>query len=171
MIHNVHAWRGGACWKHCGAKVTFQAWSLNCPIEASSTESMVASFKKFPHQRRRLHAETGGCSSCMLTSCELLLGSLCRLHPHRAHIHVVLSRKIPLQQQFTVSSYLSVTLGFYEALLGLLNPVDKFTISLASIWIYDDSLFFVNNTVPCFHTLEIMHLPLAFLTHVFSLTI
>ena len=27
-------------------------------------------------------------------------------------------------------------LGFHEALLGLLNPIDKFTISLGSIWIY-----------------------------------
>ena len=69
----------------------------------------------------------------LLTLCELLLGLLCRLHPHRAHIHVVLSRKTPLQQQFTVSIYHAVTLGFNEALLGLLNPVDKFTISLASI--------------------------------------
>ena len=36
--------------------------------------------------------------------------------------------------------------GFYEALLGLLNRVDKFTVSLGGVGIYDDSLFFVNNS-------------------------
>ena len=53
-------------------------------------------------------------------------------------------------------------LGFYKGLLGLLNPVDKFTISFGSIWIYDYSLFFVNNTVLCFQTMH--HLPLACLS-------
>ena len=31
------------------------------------------------------------------------------------------------------TAYSGVLLGFYEALLGLVNPVDKFTISLGSI--------------------------------------
>lgn len=35
-------------------------------------------------------------------------------------------------------------LGFYESLLGLLNPVDKFTWKHLNFC--DDSLFFVNNT-------------------------
>ena len=52
---------------------------------------------------------------------------------------------------------LCFALGFYEALLGLLNPVNKFSVS----WIYEYSLFFVNNTVLCFHTLQTMHLLLA----------
>ena len=62
------------------------------------------------------------------------------------------------------------TLGFYEALLGLLNPVDKFTISLGSIWIYDDSLFFVNNTVPCFIPYRpcIFPLPASLLSYYFN---
>ena len=57
-------------------------------------------------------------------------------------------------------------LGFYEAFLGLLNPTDKevwcldLYFPLASIWIYDDTLFFVNNKVLYFRTLQIMHLPL-----------
>ena len=57
-----------------------------------------------------------------------------------------------------------LSLGFYEALLGLLNPV----VNLLGRIIYDDSLFFVNNTVLCFHTSQTMRLPLACLS---SLTI
>ena len=59
-----------------------------------------------------------------LTSCGLLLGSpktLCGLRANRAQIHAC------------VQSLMCFALGFYEALLGLLNHVDKFTISLGSI--------------------------------------
>ena len=70
------------------------AWSSNCSIAASSTESMVASFKNF-HTNGGSHRSW---QSHALTSCGLLLGStktLSRLRPHRAHIHVVLSHKTP----------------------------------------------------------------------------
>ena len=43
----------------------------------------------------------------------------------------------------------------------------RYTIYL-TLAVYDDSLLFVNNTL-CFHTLQIMHLHLAFLTHLSSL--
>ena len=59
-----------------------------------------------------------------LTSCGLLLCSpktLCGLRAHRAQIHAC------------VQSLMCFALGFYEALLGLLNRVDKFTMSLGSI--------------------------------------
>ena len=52
---------------------------------------------------KEVTAETGAVVQVSLTSCGLLLGSpqtLCRLRVHRAHIHVVLSHKTPLQQQF-----------------------------------------------------------------------
>ena len=84
-------------------------WLLNCSIAASSTESMVASFKKF-HTKGARRPQKLAVVQLSLTSCGLLLGSpktLCRLCAHRAHIHVVLSRKIPLQQQF-YSEYLSI---------------------------------------------------------------
>ena len=62
-------------------------------------------------------------------------------------------------------------LGFYEALLGLLNPVDKEVRCLDlqfHLEAFDDSLFFVNNTILYFHTLQSVHLllspPLFFLT-------
>ena len=73
-------------------------WSSNCPIAASSTESMVASFKNLRRRPQKLAVV-----QLLLTSCGLLLGSpktLCRLRAHRAHMHVVLSCKTPLQQQF-----------------------------------------------------------------------
>ena len=107
--------------------------------------------------------------------------ALCRLRPHRAHIHVILSRKTPLHNSFTVSIYwfdttalgsmefISISCFALEALLWLLNTINKFTISLGSIWIYNDCLFFVNTTVLCFHTLQTMHLPLVFLSHLSSL--
>ena len=77
------------------------AWSLNCSIAASSTESMVASFKN-------VHTKGGGCRNWRLFSSRSLhvdyywvhRKTLCSVRPHRAHIHVVLSRKTPLQQQF-----------------------------------------------------------------------
>ena len=77
------------------------AWSLNCSTAASSTESMVASFKNF-------HAKGGSHGNWLLfishslhVDCYWVHHKLsaCRLCPHRAHIRVVLSRKIPLQQQ------------------------------------------------------------------------
>ena len=58
-----------------------------------------------------------------LTSCGLLLGSpktLRRFHAHRAQIHAC------------VQSLMCFAHGSYEALLGLLNHIDKFTISLES---------------------------------------
>ena len=57
-------------------------------------------------------------------------------------------------------------LGFFEGLLGLLNPADEFTISLGKF--SDDCLFFVNNTVLWFHTLQTMYPPLPFLSHLSS---
>ena len=76
-------------------------WSSNCCIAASSTESMVASFKNF--------CSKGGSRRNwrLFSSCSVHVDyywvqrkTLCGLHPHRAHIHVVLSHKTPLQQQF-----------------------------------------------------------------------
>ena len=79
-------------------------WSLNCSIATSSTESMVASFKN-------LHTKGGGRRNWRLFSSRSLhvayYKKLCRLRAHRAHIHLVLSRKTPLQQQF-YSEYISV---------------------------------------------------------------
>ena len=66
--------------------------------------SVVASFKNFRRRPQKLAVV-----QVSLTSCGLLLGSpktLCRIHAHRAYIHVVLSRKTPLQQFY--SEYLSV---------------------------------------------------------------
>ena len=75
--------------------------SSNCSIAASSTKSMVALFTK----RRQLWK---------LVVVQLFMWptigfakTLCRLYAHRAHIHVVLSRKTSLQQQ-CYSEYLSV---------------------------------------------------------------
>ena len=51
-------------------------------------------------------------------------------------------------------------LGFYEALLGLLNPVDNLQFYLEAF----EFMFFVNNILLCFHTLQTMHLPLACLS-------
>ena len=82
------------------------AWSPNHCIAASSTNSMVASFKNFhtkggSHRNwwlfssRSLHVDY--CSeNSLLTSC-----------PQSSHIHVVLSHETPLQQQ-SYSEYLSV---------------------------------------------------------------
>ena len=77
------------------------AWSSNCSIAASSTESMVASFKN-------VHTKGGSCRNWQLFSSHSLhvdyywvhRKTLCGLRPHRTHIHVVLSRNTPLQQQF-----------------------------------------------------------------------
>ena len=44
-----------------------------------------------------------------------------------------------------------------------------FAIPVKSIWIYDDPLFFVNNKVLYFCTLQTMHLPLGFPFYLFSL--
>ena len=100
------------------------AWSSNCSIAASSTESMVASFKNF-------HTKGGGRRNWQLFSSRSLhvdyywvhRKTLCRLRPHRAHIHVVLSRKTPLQQQF-YSEYLLIwrhSVGIY----AIYKPVCK----------------------------------------------
>ena len=98
--------------------------SSNCCIAASSTESMVASFKT--SAVKEAVAETGCCSALASYQGTLFppptwpgyeassapaqfmctdyywvhLITLCRFHPHRAHTHVVLSHKTPLQQQF-----------------------------------------------------------------------
>ena len=79
-------------------------WSLNCSIAASSTVSVLASFKNF---RRRL--QKLAVVQLLLTYCGLLYlcspKTFCRLCAHRAHLHVVLSRKTPLSNSFTVSTY------------------------------------------------------------------
>ena len=118
-------------------------WSSNYSIAASSTVSMLASFTNFWRWLQKLAVVQVSLTSCGLLLCSPKL-SRCRLRA-RAHIHVVLSRKTPLQQQF-YSEYLSLTpqrwdlawvqslikltcfaLRFYEALLGLLNRIDNFT--------------------------------------------
>ena len=55
-------------------------------------------------------------------------------------------------------------LGFYEALLGLLNrPIAKEVRCLGLQFHFEAfefiSLFFVNNTIVYFHTLQSVHLP------------
>ena len=54
-------------------------------------------------------------------------------------------------------------LGFYEALLGLLNPIAKEVRCLDLQFHFEAfefiSLFFVNNTILYFHTLQSVHLP------------
>ena len=77
------------------------AWSSNCCIAASSTKSMVASFKT--SALKEVAAETGSCSApvqFMWTTIGFTEKLSADVHPHRAHIHVVLIRKTPLQQQF-----------------------------------------------------------------------
>ena len=61
-------------------------------------------------QKLEAATETGGCSALahfMWTAIVFTKNSLYRLRAHRAHIHVVLSCKTALQQQF-YSEYLSV---------------------------------------------------------------
>ena len=129
--------------------------------------SVVASFKNFRRQLQKL-----AFVQVLLASCGLLLGSpktLCRIHAHRACIHIVLSRNSTLQQFYSeyqfhysigiygiyacvqsLTKLACFALGLYEALLGSSNCIDKFTISLGSISISVDSLLLVNNTVPRF---------------------
>ena len=119
-----------------------------------------------------------------------------RLCPHRDHI--VLSH---YSNSLTVSSYglnhfdttalgiygiykpmqslikpVHFALGFHEALLGLLNPVDKevcclnlqFRLEALNLWW---SLFFMNNKVLYFCTLQTMCLPLSLPSHLPSFSL
>ena len=90
------------------------AWSLNCSIAASSTKSMVASFKSF-------HTKGGSHRNWQLFSSR-------SLHVNYYWVHsanfiptelttLVLNRKTSLQQQFTVSIYW-LHLGFMRLCLG-----------------------------------------------------
>ena len=78
-------------------------WSSNCSIAASSIVSVVASFKNFQRRQQKLAVVQVSLTSCGLLLC--LPKTLCRHCAHKAHIHVVLSRKTPLKQQF-YSEYL-----------------------------------------------------------------
>ena len=82
------------------------AWSSSCSTAASSTESMVASFKNL-HRGSHINRQLFSSRSLRVDYYWVHRKTLSRLRPHRAHIHVVLSHKTPLQQQF-YSGYLSV---------------------------------------------------------------
>ena len=85
-------------------------------LQLSSTMSVVASFKNFWRRPQKLAVV-----QVSLTPYGVLLCSpktLCRLCVHRGDIHIVLSHKTPLQQQF-YSEYLSVwyhSVGIYGIL-------------------------------------------------------
>ena len=72
------------------------AWSSNCSIVASRTKSMVET-----SALKEAATETGGCSAPthFLWTSIGLTEKLSRIRPHRAHKHVLLRPKTPLQQQ------------------------------------------------------------------------
>lgn len=145
---------------------------------------------------------SGPLTSCGLRTIGLTKKkTLCRLRPHGGHIACIEMVRHHYCNSLMVSSYSQnwfdttawgsiygiyklvqnlikpthFALEFYEALLGLLNPVDKeisldLQFHLEDFGIYDDSLFFENNKVLHFHTLQTMYLSVSLPSHLFSLT-